>query len=129
MATIQLTQSTEPEVAAQPPRMGLDTSKAYPEVNASIDVIRKEIDDAFEDMKTFINLEPDEIMRMCSGHSARLSEIRVKIYRIEDFHRQWRPIRVNEVEPALKELESQFNTASRLLSARDLDYRMERGNP
>lgn len=66
---------------------------------------------------------------MCSGHSARLSEIRVKIYRIEDMHRQWRAIREREVEPTLKELESQFNTASRLLSARDLDYRMERGTP
>jgi hypothetical protein len=96
-------------------------------VGGSIDTVRKEIDDAFDDMKTFYQLEPDEIMRMCGGHSARLSEIRVRIQRTEDWNREWRAVRMNEIEPALDELERQYTIASRLHSVRELDYKMETG--
>lgn len=96
-------------------------------VGGSIDTVRREIDDAFEDMKTFHNLEPDEIMRMCGGHSARLSEIRVRIQRTEDWNREWRAVRMNEVEAAISELERQYMIASRLHSVRELDFKMETG--
>jgi uncharacterized membrane-anchored protein len=105
----------------------LDTSRVFPEVGGSIDSVRGEIDDAFLDMKTFVNREPDEIMRLCGGHSARLAEIRVRIQRIEDFHRQWKPIRVREVEPTLEQLQNQFQVASRLHSVREHDWRVETG--
>jgi len=105
----------------------MDTSRVFPEVGGSIDSVRGEIDDAFLDMKTFVNREPDEIMRLCGGHSARLAEIRVRIQRIEDFHRQWKPIRVREVEPTLEQLQNQYQVASRLHSCRELDWKMEGG--
>lgn len=96
-------------------------------VGGTITTIRKEIDDAFEDMKQFDSMEPDEIMRVASGQSARLSEIRVRIFRIEDFHREWRNIRIREIEPAIDELREQWKNASRLHSVRELDWKMESG--
>lgn len=130
-AAPQQSQSTVPQgaIGAVLPMAPVNLQQVFPEVGGSMESIRQEVDDAFADMKTFMTREPDEIMRICSGHSARLSEIRVRIQRIEDFHRQWKPVRVREVEPTLDELERQFTIASRLQSVRELDYRMERGMP
>lgn len=105
---------------------GMNTSQVFARIG-SIDSVRAEVDDAFADMKTFHNLEPDEVMRMCGGHSARLSEIRVQIQRIEVIHRQWKPIRTNEVEPTIEELKNQYLIASRLHSVRELDFKMATG--
>ena len=105
----------------------MDTNRVYPEVGGSIESIRVEINDAFEDMKTFHNREPDEVMRLVAGHSARLSEIRVRIQRIEDVHRQWKNVRTREVEPTLDQLGQQFTIASRLHSVREFDYAVETG--
>lgn len=108
-------------------RVNLD--EHFAEIGGSISDVRQEIDDAFADMKTFFQQEPDAVMRLCAGHSARLNEIRVRIQRIEDVHRQWKPVRTREVEVALEELQNQFSIASRLHSVRELDYRMEQGAP
>lgn len=96
-------------------------------IGGSILTVRAEIDDAFADMKTFHNLEPDECMRLTGGHSARLSEIRVRIMRVEDWDREWKNVRVREIEPAIEELERQWRNASRLHSVRELDYKIESG--
>lgn len=110
------------------PRMTLvDTSQWNDTVGGSIDSVRTEVDDAFADMKTFHNLNPDECMRLAGGHSARLSELRVRIFRIEDRLREWKSVRTNEIEPALEELERQWRNSSRLQSVRELDYKMESG--
>lgn len=105
----------------------LDTSVQSDMVGASIDDVRTEVDDAFADMKTFHNREPDEIMRLSGGHSARISELRVRVMRIEDFQREWKSVRTRELEPCLEELERQFTIASRLHSVRELDWKMESG--
>jgi len=105
----------------------LDTTEHHAIVGGSIDSVRAEVDDAFADMKTFHNREPDEIMRMAGGHSARLSELRVRAMRIEDFRREWKSVRTRELEPALEELERQYTIASRLHSVRELDFKMEAG--
>lgn len=107
-------------------QFGLDTSQPFPGIG-SIASVRAEIDDAFADMKGFHNQEPDEVMRLCGGHSARLSEIRVGIQRIEVVARQWKPVREREVEPALDELRNQFSIASRLHAVREFDWKMATG--
>lgn len=132
MATAKLVNQIQPAQngagAPQAPRMTpLDTTIVDPTVGGSIDDVRAEIDDAFMDMKTFHNLEPDECMRMCGGHSARLSELRVRIERIEDWKREWKSVRTRELEPTLEELERQWRNASRLHSVRELDWKMESG--
>lgn len=106
----------------------LDTSVYDDVVCGSIDDVREEIDAAFADMKTCYNTEPDHAMRLVQGHSARLSELRVRIQRIEDYKREWKNVRTREIEPALEELERQYTIASRLLSARELDWRIESGD-
>lgn len=132
MATQKLvSQIAPPEGAATPASFraapGFDTSQYDDTIEGSIDTVRQEIDDAYADMKTFHNLEPDECMRLSGGHSARLSEIRVRIQRVEDYKREWKAVRTREIEPTLEELERQWRNASRLHSVRELDYRMESG--
>jgi hypothetical protein len=105
----------------------LDTSQIHPVVGGSIDSVRQEIDDVYEDMKTFHNREPDEIMRLCRGHSARLSELRLRCQRVEDTARQWKAIRTREIEPTLDELRDQWQNASRLHSVREFDWKLESG--
>lgn len=105
----------------------LNTSEVNEVVNGSIDSVRAEIDDAFSDMNVMYQREPDEVMRMCSGHSARLSTLRVLVMRIEDFRREWKPVRIRELEPALDELRNQYEIASRLHTVREFDYRIESG--
>ena len=94
----------------------------------TIDDLRQEIADAFADMAEFHLKEPDEAMIICGAQSARLSEMRVILQRLEDFP-QYRPlkaVRTRELEPCIDELKFQFQLASRLLSARQLDWEMSR---
>lgn len=128
MATVKLVSQVNPQASgAVPTSSPLDTSVVDHTVGGSIDTVRKEIDDAFEDMKEFHNREPDECMRLTGGHSARLSELRVRIQRVEDYKREWKSVRTRELEPALEELERQWRNASRLHSVRELDWKMESG--
>lgn len=113
---------------AAPPAMALlDTTVVNPIIGLSMDQARVEVNDAFEAMQNFLNAEPDDIMRLASGHSARLSYIRVQIMRVEDWDRPWKNVRIREVEPAIEELREQWKNASRLQSVRELDWKMEAG--
>ena len=135
MAKVQLVSAQNPPSGDHNPSVGspapatglLDTTEVNEMVGRSIDQVREEVSDAFADMRTFFHREPDEIMRMCGGHSARLSELRVLVMRIEDFRREWRSIRTRELEPAIEELQRQYQIASRLHSVRELDWKMESG--
>lgn len=95
----------------------------------SVDSVHGELDEMFGVMKRFSRMEPDEVMLHCSAYSARLSEIRMIIHRIEDVHRHWKAVRTREVDPTIEELKFQFNVASRLLSSRAFDYEVTRGQP
>lgn len=90
--------------------------------------LRQEVDDAYDEMKGFVTMEPDQIMQICAGHTARLNEIRTLVIRVEDFIRQLKPVRQNEIEPTIKELQFQFQVASRLFAVRQLDWEMVRGS-
>lgn len=105
----------------------LDFDEVDPTVGISMNQARVEVDDAFQDMATFHQREPDEIMRLAAGHSARLSFIRVRIMRIEDYQRQWKDVRVRELEPCLEELRKQWEHGSRLHTVREFDYKVEAG--
>lgn len=128
MATMKMVSGQPAGASAAPGAIGApDTSIVIAELGGSIDSIRGEIDDAFKDMGTFLNREPDEIMRMASSHSARLSYIRVQALRIEDQYRPAHQLRVRELEPCLEELQKQWSHGSRLHSVRELDWKIESG--
>lgn len=123
---IQMVSDARQSVTA---RRVIDSGRIFHEVGGSIASVRQEIDDCFADIKTFSNREPDEVMRLVSGWSARFSELKVRIRRIEDTHREWFPVRDREIEPVLDELQQQYVIASRLLTVRELDYKMSLGQP
>lgn len=92
----------------------------------TIESVRQEVEDAYEDARTFFNREPDEVIRLVSGHCARLSYLRMRVGEIEAVNRQWRPT-FNALTECLEELRNQFNYASRLLFSRELDWKIETG--
>lgn len=94
----------------------------------TVATVRSEVDDVIKHMQEFCNEEPDDVMRLCSGYSARMSEVRIRIQRIEEHIPVWRRVRLQEVEPILDELKQQFNIASRIVSVRQLDWEMQRGS-
>jgi hypothetical protein len=95
----------------------------------SREIVRAEIDAVLSDVRSFAEREPDEVMRLTSGYSARMTELRVRIQRVEDVHRIWRGVRTREVEPVIDELKQQYLIASRLLSCRELDFKLAGGGP
>lgn len=129
------------------PRLTMDTSKqaaspgqtpvnsmmaqrlgaVVPELG-SINSVRDELDSMNEVMKRFDQEEPDEVMRACSGYSARLVEIQRRIFRIEDVLTYWKPVRTQEVNRLLEETRFQYEVASRILTQRKFDWEMERGS-
>lgn len=132
MATIQMETSPQVQTVRQPsaasPLGALDITAVDPTVGHSIEQVREEVDEVFKDARSFYNREPDEVMRLIAGHSARLAELRVRIHRVENIQRQWQAVRTREIEPAMDELQKQFQLASRLLTVRELDFKMETGS-
>jgi hypothetical protein len=136
MATISMTAAEQHEASVRqsaaitPPVQA--TLPGQPPLNVpgvgTLDDLRQEIDDAYEEMRAFIGMEPDQVMQICAGHTARLNEIRTRVIRVEDFIRQLKPVRTNEIEPTIKELQFQFQVASRLFAVRQLDWDMVRGS-
>lgn len=105
------------------PVQSVDTTRKFPKIG-SIDDVRQEVDDAHHDMRDFYQQEPDEVMRAVSGHLARLAELSKEIRRIEATARQWKAVRVNEVDPTMKDLMEQFQIHSRLQSVREMDWKV-----
>lgn len=137
MAKISMTATHEApsaeQVGSNPPApvTSLPNSKMQVPQMGSLEELRGEIDDAYEEMQQFVTMEPDQVMQICAGHSARLNEIRTRIQRVEDMpqFRILKGVRQNELEPTIKELQFQFQVASRLFAVRQLDWEISRGQP
>lgn len=127
MATQRLTSDFPQQAGAiQPGFAPLDTSRWNDAVMGSIDTVREEVDDAFKHAKVYFQLNPDEAMRYASGYSARMSELKVRIKRIENDVPGWRPVRL-EVEDAIEEQRFQYEVHSRLHTTREFDWKVEAG--
>lgn len=116
--------SSSPSSAILPAAMQIQ-SQVIPGLG-SILSIRAEIDDVCADMANFHRSEPDVVMAAVSAHGARLTEVIIRIQRIEVVKREWKPVR-EEAEKALGELKSQFSIASRLIAIRQMDFDLLRG--
>lgn len=122
MKVVQL----NPGAGASAPGQMVDPNDVVVELGGSLNSIRQELADAWADMATLVNRDPDEIMRICGGHAARVAELRKNCLKLDE----WRPardLRVREIEPCLDELRWQWANGSRLHSTRELDWKIESG--
>lgn len=121
--------------AAEPADLDMDIAAALEDPVAllgapgslgSREQIEKELDLIAACIRRFYRLPADQVMRECSGFSARLTELQVLLHRVEGRDRHYTRIRTQQVERFLKELESQFRTASRLVEVQRQDLELMR---
>ncbi len=85
--------------------------------------VERELDAIMRAIRTFWGLEPDQVLRIAGGYSARLTELYVHLHRVEGPRREWRQVRTQQVAPILDEIDRQLKRASREIEVRrqDLD--------
>ena len=91
------------------------------------DQIEKELDLIAAAIRLFYRKQPDQVMRECSGYTARLTELAVLLHRVEAGNRQYTRVRTQQVERFLAELERQWKTASRLIEVQRQDLAVLKG--
>ncbi|KKK95639.1 hypothetical protein LCGC14_2670780 [marine sediment metagenome] len=73
------------------------------------------------------NMEmPDEVIRMCAGYMARLTELHVRIVRIEGANRGYKWIRTQQIDKVENLIEFLYKSASRLVEIRRQDAELSR---
>lgn len=88
---------------------------------------RTELDRFYEGLNSFSVIdEPGEIMRKLSAMSARASEMRTQIVRLEN--KSLSGFRTREVDPFLTECDRQFKIWSRVLSVMQVEVDLTRGS-
>lgn len=88
--------------------------------------IQEELDGIAAAIRQFHIKHPDQVMRECSAYGARLTELAVLLHRMESSDRQYTRIRTQQVDRFLKEIESQFKIASRLVEIHRQDLEIMR---
>lgn len=92
---------------------------------AALQALRDELDGYYKAVKTFSEQEPDVVLQQIAGYSARLCELRALLQRNGSIKAN--QFRTREVDPLMEQLDFQFKIASRLLSAREFDFRLSGG--
>lgn len=87
--------------------------------------VEEEIDFMLRTVRTFWEMEPDQVLRSCGALSARCTELGVHLHRLEG-KREWKQVRTLQVERLIAELDRQFKIASRLIEVRRQDIALER---
>jgi hypothetical protein len=90
------------------------------------ELIEKELDLIAAAIRSFYRKQPDQVMRECSGYSARLTELAVLLHRVEAGNRQYTRIRTQQVERFIAEIDRQWKTASRLVEVMRQDVDLSR---
>jgi hypothetical protein len=113
--------------SAQSPSSTPPLSSAHAGLN--ITALRAELDSYFEIVKSFRELNTDEVLLHIAGMSGRVAEIRTQLVRTERYGATagGQSFRTKEIDPFLELLNLQFKIFSRLLSAQTLDYEMSKG--
>lgn len=96
---------------------------AAPALNANdISGWRDELDHYYLQMQQFEQCEPDEIFMALAGFSARVSEIRTRLVRMQT--RISQAFRTQEVDPFINECDRQFKLWSRVQAVREMDFKL-----
>lgn len=90
-----------------------------PELEEEIDAMLLDLMGANMDM-------PDEVIRMCAGYMARLTELHVRIVRVEGANRGYRWIRTQQIDKVENLIEFLYKSASRLVEIRRQDTELSR---
>lgn len=81
-----------------------------------------ELDDIYANLPGFPGMEPDQVLLMCSGWLARLTGIRADLQRAGTAKAN--ALRTKEIDPLIDALDQQFKIHSRLISMRELDFKI-----
>lgn len=92
---------------------------------SDVDTWRGELDSYYQQMHLFQQMEPDEIFVALSAFSARASEIRSHLVRVDT--RLHTSFRTREIDPFIDECDRQFKLWSRVQSVKDMEFRMSGG--
>lgn len=88
------------------------------------DQVQGELDVMLDVFRSLYEREPDDVMRVCSALSARLTQLYVLLHRVEARDRQYKQVRTQQVVPMLDEVERQYRLASRIVEVRRQDMEL-----
>ena len=88
--------------------------------------LEEEIDAMLSDLIGADMELPDEVIRMCAGYMARLTELHVQIVRIEGGNRGYKWIRTQQIDKVENLIEFLYKSASRLVEIRRQDTELSR---
>ncbi len=92
--------------------------------NQLLEDFRAELDDYYQKLLEFNELEATDILATLSALTARASFIRTHIIRQED--KMLQNFRTKELDPFISECDRQFKIWSRLISANQFEWEMSR---
>lgn len=90
-----------------------------------IEGFKGELDAYFIVMKHFSQMEPTDILQALASFSARVSEMRGQLMRVDS--RKSTAFRTREIDPFLTECDRQFRLYSRIQSIREMEYKLSGG--
>lgn len=102
--------------------MSSNLSETPLRVPDNIRKFREELDSYYQEMKTFDPYDLADIFLKLASWSARVSEIRGLLYRMDN--RVNTAFRTREIDPFLNEVDRQFRTYSRIEAIRQAEYKM-----
>ena len=88
---------------------------------------REEINAYYLVLKNLTSMDPVEVFQHLSAFSARASELKTRLHRVDS--NKANAFRTREVEPLIDEIDRQFKFHSRLLTYREIEMKIsgERG--
>lgn len=89
--------------------------------------IEDEIDEVIMIVKGLHLREPYDVMSICAALSARLTELSVKLHRIETRDNEYFRVRTMQISPMLDEVDRQFKSASRKVEIMRQELEAARG--
>jgi hypothetical protein len=121
------TSATRPAAPARPvptPPTGRTGAASSPEdrEQGRIRAYMLELDDIYAALPDFPSMEPDQVLLTCSGWLARLTGIRADLQRSGS--QRANILRTKEIDPLIEALDGQTKIHSRLISMRELDWKM-----
>jgi hypothetical protein len=91
---------------------------------ADVAAIQSELDGITASIRMFHVKPPDQVLRMCSAYTARLSELAVLLNRNLGQNRALLKVRTQQVDRIIDELDRQWKTASRLIEVQRQDIQL-----